>query len=202
MAHCLSCHSYVIHESSVCASCHEKNNLRVLKGHPISYGPNNREWNFRYKMIKGKLAETLVEQLFLSHKYSVYRYGLEYIAPGLSASLKDMPNEVTASKLRQMPDFVVQHRLYRETHFVEVKYRGNGYFSERELDKTYSYDDALIIVVSSRHIKCLSVRELKQGWEITPHCNNYLAYRSEFQLRKDVVIDFCKFAERFFENAV
>jgi hypothetical protein len=200
MAHCLSCHSYVIHESTVCASCQEnRSKLWVVKDAPDTYGLNNREWNFRYKMIKGKLAETLVEQLFLSHKYTVYRYGMEYTVPALADTLKSIPNEMSAHLLRNMPDFVVQHRLYKETHFVEVKFRANGCFSENDLDKDYPYDDALIIVVSKRHIKCLSVRELRQGWGITPECNNYLAYRAEFQLRKDVVIDFCKFAERFFE---
>ena len=73
-------------------------------------------------------------------------------------------------------------------------------FLKKDLDKAYPYDDALVIVVSKTDIKCLSVRELKQGWEITPECNNYLADRSEFQLRKDVVTDFCKFAETFFEG--
>lgn len=177
MAHCLSCYSYVIPESPECASCREnRNKMWVVNDTCDTYGLHNREWNFRYKMIKGKLAETLVEQLFLSHKYTVYRYGVS-----------------------NMPSFVVSHRLYREKHFVEVRFSVNGCFSEKELEKDYPYDDALIIVVSTNHIKCLSVRELRQGWEITPDCNNYLANRSEFQLRKDVVTDFCKCAESFFE---
>lgn len=142
----------------------------------MAYSLNNREWNFRYKMIRGKLAETLVEQLFISHKYSVYRYGES-----------------------NMPDFVVAHRLYRERYFVEVKFSASESFSEKDLDKNYPHDQVLIIVVSTHHIKCLSVRELRQGWQITPECNNYLANRAEFQLRKDVIIDFCKFGESFFE---
>lgn len=139
---------------------------------------NSGEWNFRYKMIKGKLAETLVEQLFLSHKYNVYRAGANNFS-----------------------GFIVSHRLYREKNDVEVKFSVNECFSEKDLEKDYPHDNALIIVVSTHHIKCLSVRELRQGWQITPECNNYLADRSEFQLRKDVVIDFCKFGESFFEAA-
>ncbi|MGB8191732.1 MAG: hypothetical protein WCF67_07435 [Chitinophagaceae bacterium] len=199
MAHCLSCYSYVIQESTVCASCQQnRSNLWVVKDLPDTYGFTKREWNFRYKMIKGKIAETLIEQLFLSHKYMVYRYGMEYTMPGFAESMKGIKNEVT-SRVKNMPDFVVQHRLYKETHFVEVKFRANGCFSEEDLDKDYPYDEALIIVVSKKHIKCLSVRELRDGRGITPHCDNYLAYRPEFQLRSDVVIDFCRFAETFFE---
>ena len=59
---------------------------------------------------------------------------------------------------------------------------------------------SLIIVVSTRYIKCLSVRELREGQEITENSYNYLSDRVEFDLRKDVVIDFCDFARTFFEN--
>jgi hypothetical protein len=197
----MSCHSYVAYESATCPYCPEyRNTLWVVKDdQPDTYGLHRREWTFRCKMVKDKIAETLVEQLFLSHKYSVYRYGMEYVVPALGRSMKRLGSEV-ADRVRNMPDFVVQHRLNKETHFVEVKFRPNGCFSEKELDKSYSYDNSLIIVVSHTGIKCLSVRELKQGLEITPDCSNYLAGRSEFQLRKDVVIDFCRFGETFLED--
>ena len=119
--------------------------------------------------------------------------------PGFAESVKGTRNPVY-DRVKNMPDFVVQHRLYKETYFVEVKFRANGCFSEKDLDKNYPYDDALVIVVSKTDIKCLSVRELKQGWEITPDSHNLLADRSEFQLRKDVVSDFCSFAETFFDG--
>lgn len=201
MAHCQSCHSYVMHDSAVCATCFEQHrNLWVVEDEfPETYGLHNREWTFRYKMIKGKIAETLIQQLFLSHKYSVYYYGMEYAMPGTAANAIGVRKAVI-DPVKNMPDFVVQHRLYKETYFVEVKFRASGSFSEKDLDKDYPYDDALVIVVSRADIKCLSVRELRQGVEITPECNNYLADRPEFQLRKDVVMDFCKFAETFFEG--
>ena len=200
MAHCLSCYSYVTHESAVCASCLEQHhNLWVVEDEfPETYGLHNREWTFRYKMIKGKIAETLVHQLFLAHKYNVYHYGMEYAMPGLAESAKGMRSAVL-DRVRSMPDFVVQHRLYKETYFVEVKFRADGCFSAKDLDKNYPYEEALVIVVSKTDIKCLSVRELRQGQEITPECDHLLADRSEFQLRKDVVQDFCRFAETFYD---
>lgn len=191
MAHCVSCYSYAPRDSHTCTLCgHGHAYLRVV-------ADNHHEWNFRYKMIKGKVAETLVEQLFLAHNYAVYRYGMAYTAAA-GDSLNSLQQQV-AARTRDMPDFVVQHRLYRETYFVEVKFKADGCFSEKELDKNYTQQDALIIVVSARHIKCLSVRELKQGWAITPDCSNHLSGRTEFQLRKDVAEDFCNVAESFFE---
>jgi hypothetical protein len=200
MAHCLSCHSYVLNGHTGCPSCVGNHNpLRVVRD-TDTYGLHAREWNFRYKMIKGKIAETLIEQLFLSHKYTVYRYGMEYTMPGMAESIRGIYNE-TADRIRNMPDFVVQHRLYKETYFVEVKFRTDGCFSAEDLNKDYPHDDALIIVVSKSRIKCLSVRELKDGMQITHQCTNYLANRPEFQLRRDVVVDFCRFAEMFFERS-
>lgn len=198
MAHCLSCYSFVSHESVFCASCFEQHNhLWVIEDEfPGSYGLRSREWNFRYKMIKGKIAETLIQQLFLSHKYNVLHYGVGYAMSKVAAS-----GSPDSHHVKRMPDFVVQHRLYKETYFVEVKFRADGCFSERDLDKDYPYHDALVIVVSRADIKCLSVGELRQGLEINPDCNNYLADRPEFQLRKDVVKDFSRFAETFFEEA-
>jgi len=143
------------------------------------YGLHKTEWNFRKKMIKGSIAEILVQQIFLTHKYDVSRYG------------KDNTPKFN------MPDYVIHHRLSKETYFVEVKFSTNGCFSEKDLGG-FHFDDALIIVVSKQNIKCLSVRELKKGWQITPTCSNFLADRAEFELRKDVIEDFTEFAERFF----
>ena len=123
---------------------------------------------------------------------------MEYAMPGLAESAKGMRSAVL-DRVRSMPDFVVQHRLYKETYFVEVKFRADGCFSAKDLDKNYPYEEALVIVVSKTDIKCLSVRELRQGQEITPECDHLLADRSEFQLRKDVVQDFCRFAETFYD---
>jgi hypothetical protein len=41
---------------------------------------------------------------------------------------------------------------------------------------------------------------LQEGKEITPTSQNYLGNRKEFDLDKDVIIDFCKFAIQFFES--
>jgi hypothetical protein len=70
--------------------------------------------------------------------------------------------------------------------------------------KTYQkiihYTNAYIILVSKKHIKCLTVQELLDGKEITPDSRNYLGNRKEFDLDKDVIIDFCNFAIQFFES--
>ena len=70
----------------------------------------------------------------------------------------------------------------------------------KDLPTDYPYTNAFIIEVSKKHIKCITVKELMDGKEITPESRNYLGYRKEFDLDKDVIVDFCNFAIQFFEN--
>jgi len=99
-----------------------------------------------------------------------------------------------------MPDFVIQHRTTKEVFFIEVKFRAKGDFSLKDLKKDYPYQNAYIIVVSKKYIKCITVPELQDGKEITPTSRNYLGNRKEFGLDKQTIIDFCDFAVKFFEH--
>ena len=111
--------------------------------------------------------------------------------------LKGIKSEV-AEEIRRMPDFVVQNKT-GEVFFVEVKFRANETFKFKDLPKDYPYYNAFIILVSKKHIKCLTVEELENGEEITPESKNYLGKRKEFNLDKDIIIDFCQFAVKFFD---
>ena len=105
-----------------------------------------------------------------------------------------------ALQIRRMPDFVIQHRDKKDVYFVEIKFRVSETFSVKDLPAGYPYDNAYIILVSKRHIKCITVEELRNGKEITPQCRNYLGSRKEFELDKEVIKDFCDFAVKFFEG--
>jgi hypothetical protein len=150
-------------------------------------------------MIKGRIAETLIQELFLSLDYNVFRYGMENTIPGIMELLKGVRSDV-AQEIRRMPDFVMQSPITKEVYFVEVKFRSSGEYKLKDLPKNYPYTNAYIILVSKKHIKCITVTELLEGGEITPTSHNYLGNRKEFGLDKDVIIDFCKFATQFFEN--
>ncbi len=63
----------------------------------------------------------------------------------------------------------------------------------------YPYENCYFIVISKKHIKCITYQELKDGKEITPSSRNYLGNRKEFELDKEVIIKFCDFAVKFFD---
>ncbi|MCQ1536420.1 hypothetical protein FTO70_12195 [Methanosarcina sp. KYL-1] len=158
---------------------------------------SKRDGNFVESMIKGRIAETLVEELFLHLDYSVYRFGMENTIPGIMEQLRGVKNDVTYT-IRKMPDFVVQNKKTGEVFFIEVKFRKNETFELKDAGEDYPYENCHFVVVSKNHIKCITYKELKEGKAVTPTSRNYLGSRKEFELDKEVIIQFCDFAVKFF----
>jgi hypothetical protein len=174
-----------------------QSNQNNSKFNEESNGLSKKESKYKEGMIKGRIAETLIEELFLSLEFNVYRYGMENTVPGIMKLLKGVRSDV-ADTIRKMPDFVIQNTHTGEVFFIEVKFRASEEFSINDIDKDYPFENAFFIIVSKKHIKCLSYHELKSGKSITPTSHNYLGDRKEFELDKEVIIDFCNFAVKFF----
>lgn len=204
MAECIECGSFTKFNGGLCYKCYKSQDDieseidEILNDSPTG-GLTERDRNYRYNMIKGRIAETLIQELFLSLGYNVFRYGMENTIPGIIELLKGVKSEV-AYEIRRMPDFVIQNPRTSDVHFVEVKFRASGSFSLKDLPKDYPYGNAYFILVSKKHIKCITYKELLDGKEISPTSRNYLGSRKEFDLDKDVIIDFCDFAVQFFES--
>jgi len=122
---------------------------------------------------------------------------MENTVPGIMKLLKGVRGDV-ATNIRRMPDFVVLKD--KSVFFIEVKFRTSETFTLEDLPKDYPFENAYFIVVSKKHIKCITYDELKKGEEINPNTRNYLGNRKEFDLDKNVIIDFCNFAVKFFEG--
>lgn len=154
--------------------------------------------SFDYNLIKGRIAESLIEQLFIKLDYRVYRYGMENTIPGIMELLKGIRSDV-ATTIKRMPDFVIQDKQ-GEAHFIEVKFRGSEEFSIKDVPKDYPFENAFFVVVSKKHIKCISYTQLKDGKKITPTCRNYLGSVKAFETDKDTIIHFCEYAVKFFKD--
>ncbi|SKB39399.1 hypothetical protein SAMN05660776_0924 [Salegentibacter holothuriorum] len=204
MAECIQCGSYTKFNGGLCYGCYksdDSNEVAVLEEEPqeTKIGLSDKDRNYRYNMIKGRIAETLIQELFLSLNYNVFRYGMENTIPGIMDLLKGVRTDV-ADDIRRMPDFVIQNPNNKAVYFIEVKFRASGEFKLKNLPENYPYQNAFIILVSKKHIKCITVEELIAGKEITPKTKNYFGSRKEFDLDKEVIIDFCQFAVQFFEG--
>jgi hypothetical protein len=207
MPECTTCGEYTKFEGGLCHNCYKEQNQssnlieasKQINNESESKGLTDKDRNYRYNMIKGRIAETLIQELFLSLGYNVFRYGMENTIPGIMELLKGVRNDV-AQEIRRMPDFVIQDPKTKGVYFVEVKFRAKEEFKFTDLPKNYPYENAYIILVSKKHIKCITVEELKDGKDITPISKNYLGSRKEFDLDKKVILDFCDFAVQFFEG--
>ncbi len=159
---------------------------------------SEKESIFIENMIKGRIAETLVEELFTYLGYSVFRYNMVSTVPGAMQLLKGVRGDVAAN-IKKMPDLVIQDQNSGKVYFTDVKFRKNESFTLDDVGSDYPYENCYFIVISKKHIKCITYQELKEGKEITPSSRNYLGNRKEFELDKDVIIKFCDFAVKFFD---
>lgn len=205
MANCTKCGAYTKFDGGLCLKCYNENKeqkspLKEVKEEVLEHqGLSEKDKNYRYNMIKGRIAETLIQELFISLEYNVFRYGMENTIPGIMELLKGVKSDV-AEEIKRMPDFVIQNPRTNEVFFIEVKFRAAETFAFKDLSKNYPYENAFFILVSKKHIKCISYNELKEGKEITPESRNYLGSRKEFDLDKQTIITFCEFAVKFFEG--
>ncbi len=104
-------------------------------------------------MLKGRMAETLVEELLKKSGNTVYRFGYEAIMQNLVQIKRifDAHNEV-GEQIRTIPDFIVIDEVGKPV-FVEVKFRWDGnVFSDKDrqlLDKIKHFWHAKIIFVNN-----------------------------------------------------
>lgn len=152
---------------------------------------------FSENSIKGRVAETIIQELFLAHGFNVFHYGMERSIPGI-AQLTRKTNGPVRDRIRTMPDFVVQNPRDHRLHFVEVKYRASGAFGIEDIKGDYPWPHAFFIVVSKEHIKCLTYAQLKAGKAISPECNNLLIKRVDLGLDRALIIQFGQVAKKFF----
>jgi len=152
---------------------------------------------FSINSIKGRVAETIIQELFLAHGFNVFHYGMERSIPGI-AQLTRKTNGPVNDRIRSMPDFVVQDPRNNRLHFVEVKYRASGMFSIDDIKGEYPWPHAYFIVVSREHIKCLTYKQLAAGKAISSSCNNLLIVRKDLDLDRTLIVQFGQLARSFF----
>ena len=96
-------------------------------------------------IVKGRIAEVIVEELFKKSGYKVFRYGYESVLQNLTQSgIRLRRKDEIHRKIKTTPDFIVVSDGVAD--YVEVKFRTNGIRKE-ELD---SWDEACLILVTPK----------------------------------------------------
>ncbi len=103
------------------------------------------ENNFQENLIKGKIVETIFQQMFLeTEKYNVYPTGYETTLPQIAQLRHHKDIENILDQVRKTPDFVLVPKGKDEVYLVEVKYRHEYNNSElttlaREIHDQWEY---------------------------------------------------------------
>ena len=95
-------------------------------------------------MIKARIAETMVEEMFRKAGFQVYRFGYESVLQNLVQTKNriDKSDEV-GQVVASMPDLLVVKKGIPD--FIEVKYRKDGKLNRTELN---SWAQGRVILVS------------------------------------------------------
>jgi len=80
--------------------------------------------NFPVKLIKGRIVETVFQQMFLdTGRFNVYPFGYEQTLPHLAQTKQDDNVHMIIEDIRQMPDFVMTPIKEPGVYLIEVKYQ-------------------------------------------------------------------------------
>lgn len=124
-------------------------------------------------LVKGRIAEAIVEILFKASGMRVYYLGFEWKQQHLFQRANGGDANAVLDRLYDMPDFVVENNSGKH-ELVEVKFRQQGRFVFEKADK----DDI------SREKKM--IKKLKEGWAPTIILVSYNTttkfYRPPFQV--------------------
>ncbi|WP_010182777.1 hypothetical protein [Aquimarina agarilytica] len=163
-----------------------------------------KDYIMPYSLTVGRIAESLIQELFLMEGYQTYKYGLENTYQYLYKQLKY--NKTQAAKsLRKSPDLILYNPDSEKINYAEVKFRSTGSFKMNEANyENYeeSYPDGYFFLVSPTNIYCIRFEEMRKLKEVNfEECDEYLIKNSKhFKLREKSIKHFEEFASVFYNE--
>lgn len=182
-----ACGNFKDAEYDVCLDCFKKQDKQETR----------KKTKVSDSSIKGKIAEAIIEEMFISMGYRVFRFGMENTLPGFAN--RELPHQgEVANEIRKMPDFIVisPDKKNPKINYIEVKYRTSGEFNFNQRYKgNYPYSNAYFILVSPKHIKIQKASELEKGEDFV-----YLNKCRDFETDKEIILQYIEFCKKFFAN--
>jgi hypothetical protein len=157
--------------------------------------------SFNLNSLKGRIAEKLIQDLFIQSGYNVFNYGLEMLHPSLSKKISSN-NKRTSRNLRFMPDFVVQSTKNGDLFYLEVKFRASGCFMFDQRYTEYPYKNAWFVIVSPHKIQCMHYKLLIEGKEITQNTAYHLNKVKSFHIDSEILSEYESYAKTMFSPYV
>ncbi|MCX6755179.1 MAG: hypothetical protein NT068_01375 [Candidatus Nomurabacteria bacterium] len=155
---------------------------------------NNSEIEFSKKLIKGKIAEVIFEQMIRDEKkYTVIPFGYEHTMPMLAQYQQLVEVKHIIKNISEAPDFALISEDKSKLFLVEVKYQ-----KELNLNDLKGYAEKLLkrwdcpwlFVATPKGFYCgMSdwiikedmMNELSENWVTKERQNEYLKLLNEFE---------------------
>ncbi len=149
---------------------------------------------FSRKLIKGKIAETIFEQMIREEgRYTVIPFGYEHTVPTLTQyrHLLEVPKII--ENISEAPDFALVSEDRAKLYLVEVKYRSQMDFEElkkcaEKLLERWEYSwlfvatpDGFYCDMCSRIAESNSLPKLPESWVSSERQKAYLDLLHEFE---------------------
>lgn len=151
-------------------------------------------------MLKGRMAESLVEELLKASNYRVYRFGYEAVLQNLTQieNTFDKYGDV-AEQIRNIPDFIVIGPEGKPI-FVEVKFRWSPSGDDRDIKKLESIAQswpAKIIFVNCSEKPYFRISEPPYLDNEKNLISNPLVENADFKLNTNVIEDMEKLIDKY-----
>lgn len=152
------------------------------------------ETEFQINILKGSLAQVIIETIFQEFGYEVYPYGYESYLTNIIKFMKRGDANIPVRKVRATPDLFVYDRELNNGYFLEVKATNTPdetkfWVSKWILDGYNTYwSEAILIIycIPSMHIYCRQVQDIQldqlpvEESPIGDHLNYVIDLESEF----------------------
>lgn len=149
-------------------------------------------------LLKGRMAECLVEELLKQGGNKVYRFGYESILQNLT-QIGEYPSidkrELVSRKLKSIPDFVVVNRR-KKPFFVEIKFRTKVKVYERDLKPIEEFWQAKVIMVTIKkpYFRVLDTISKERNWIS-------LVKDKDLGITEKLLEEFNRLVEKYYPNA-
>ena len=153
--------------------------------------------SFASNVVKGRIAESLIEEIFKEAGYKVYRFGYEAILQNISQTNIDIKESKTKDKIRSIPDFVVVSPG-GSIQLIEVKYSADGKLRKENLKKYIDFwDEARIILVTSKepYFQMFYIKSIMNGKSLIP-----LEKDRFTTINSDIIKKFSKVVKEYFKE--
>ncbi|WP_024771759.1 hypothetical protein [Aquimarina macrocephali] len=165
---------------------------------------NKKDYLMPFSLTVGRIAESLIQELFLLEGYQTYKYGLENTYQYLYKQLK-YNNTSAAKSLRKSPDLILYDPTNEQLNYAEVKFSSTGHFIFKETQfENYeqSYPEGYFFLVTPTNLYCLPFEEMRKRKKVVfEKCEDLLLINSKhFDLREKSIEHFEKFVSVFYND--